>query len=100
MKKILIRILSVLICLSMINLPVLVVSADKVEITEDFSNYTSESDFVLEWGVNKTSTTSTPGLSDGSYNIIQTVSIPYQADGTTRNGVQAPGLCKVQLRKS
>ena len=90
MKKTLIRILSVLICLSMINLPVLGVSADKVEITEDFSNYTSESDFVLEWGVNKTSTTSTPGLSDGSYNIIQTGSIPYQADGTTRNGVLAP----------
>lgn len=92
MKKILIKILSIVLCISMINIPMFTVNADAdlVEIVEDFSKYTSESDFVFEWGVNKTSTTATPGFSDGSYNIIQTNSIPYLADGTTRNGVQAP----------
>ena len=92
MKKVLVKILSLVICLSLINLPVFNVSADDglIEMVEDFSTYTSENDFIFEWGVNKTSTTSTPGFADGSYNMVQTTSIPYLADGTTRNGVQAP----------
>ena len=81
MKKVLVKILSFVICLSLINLPVFNVSADDslINMVEDFSTYTSENDFVFEWGVNTTSTTATPGFSDGSYNIIQTSSIPKNA---------------------
>jgi len=91
MKKILVKILSLVICLSLINLPVLNVSADDgfIEMVEDFSTYTSESDFIFEWGVNTTSTTATPGFSDGSYNIIQTSSIPKNSSGAN-NGTFAP----------
>ncbi|MBR5517620.1 MAG: S-layer homology domain-containing protein [Clostridia bacterium] len=91
MKKVLVKILSLVICLSLINLPVFSVSADDglIEMVEDFSTYNSESDFIFEWGVNTTSTTATPGFSDGSYNIIQTSSIPKNASGAN-NGTFAP----------
>lgn len=90
MKKYLSLFLAICMCFTFVNLPVLTASADLVDITEDFGTYTSSDDFVFEWGVNKTSTTSTPGFSNGSYNMVQTTSIPYLEDGTTRNGVQAP----------
>ena len=91
MKKVLVKILSFVICLSLINLPVFNVSADDglINMVEDFSTYTSENDFIFDWGVNSTSTTATPGFSDGSYNIIQTSSIPKNASGAN-NGTFAP----------
>ena len=91
MKKVLVKILSFVICLSLINLPVFNVSADDglINMVEDFSTYTSENDFIFDWGVNSTSTTATPGFSDGSYNIIQESSIPKNESGGN-NGTFAP----------
>jgi len=93
MKKALIKILSVILCISMINVPMFTINADGnlIEIIEDFSKYSSENDFVFDWGVNKTSTTAIPGFSDGSYNIIQTSSIPKNESGGN-NGTFAPEI--------
>ena len=94
MKKTFIKILSAILCLLMINIPVFAENSnsDLVEITEDFSKYSSDSDFAGEWGTNVTSSTAEVGFENGSYNIIQTNSIPFNADGITRNGKFAPEI--------